>query len=91
MFVMNYADVTKNAESLFNILEKRGEAFIDRADGKRFKITMQEQKKSPFAHIKPVLPSIPLDEVIDIIHESRSSGAASCSLAREYHENSFAT
>lgn len=91
MFVMNYADVTKNAESLFNILEKSGEAFIDRADGKRFKITMQEQKKSPFAHIKPVLPSIPLDEVIDIIHESRSSGAASCSLARECYENSFAT
>ena len=77
MLVMAYADVPKNLDNLFDSVQKDGVAIVDRADGKRFKIIMEEPKKSPFNNIKPVLPSIPLDEIIDIIHESRASGAAS--------------
>lgn len=72
MLVMTYSDARKNFSSLLNHVKTDGAAIVTRADGSAFRITVEEpSKKSPFDGIKPVLGKIPMDEIIDIIHESR--------------------
>ena len=71
MLVMTYSDARANFSALLNRVKAEGAAIVKRADGSAFRITVEEPKgTSPFDGIRPTLAHIPMDEILDIIHES---------------------
>ncbi|MBR7064395.1 MAG: prevent-host-death protein [Treponema sp.] len=74
MLVMTYSDARKNFSSLLNRVKTEGEAIVKRADGSRFRITVEkDEAKSPFDGIKPVLGKLNLsrEEIVSIVREGR--------------------
>lgn len=74
MLIMTYSDARKNFSSLLNRVKVEGAALIKRADGSKFRITVEEPgQNSPFEGIKPVLKGLNLscEEIVDIIREGR--------------------
>ena len=75
MLVMTYSDARANFSDLLNRVKREGAAIVKRADGSAFRITVEEpEPKSPFEGIRPVLGKMPMDEILDILHESRERG-----------------
>lgn len=77
MLVMTYSEARKNFSNLLNRVKIDGAAIVRRADGSKFRITVEEsEKKSPFDGIKPVLGKVNLsrEEIVDIVRESRERG-----------------
>ena len=71
---MTYSEARKNFSNLLNRVKIDGAAIVRRADGSKFRITVEEaEKKSPFDGIKPVLGKVNLsrEEIVDIVRESR--------------------
>ncbi len=74
MLVITYTDARRNFSNLLNRVKVDGAAIIKRADGSRFRITVEDQvQKSPFDGIKPVLGKLNLsrEEIVDIVREGR--------------------
>ncbi len=74
MLVMTYSDARRNFSSLLNKVKVDGAAIVKRADGSRFKITVDEdEKKSPFDGITPVLKGLNMstDEIVSLVREGR--------------------
>lgn len=72
MLVMTYSEARANLSSFLNQVLKDGSAIIKRADGNSFKVTVDnEEKKSPFENVTPVLGNLSKEEILDSIHEGR--------------------
>ena len=74
MLVMTYTDARRNFSNLLNRVKIDGVAIIKRADGSRFRITVEDQvQKSLSDEIKPVLGKLNLsrEEIVDIVREGR--------------------
>ena len=71
MLVMTYTDARANFATLLNKVKAEGAAIIKRADGSRFRVTVEEPgDASPFDGIRS-FANLPKNEILDIVHESR--------------------
>ncbi|MBR4373096.1 MAG: prevent-host-death protein [Treponema sp.] len=71
MLVMTYSDARRNFSSLLNKVKVDGAAIVKRADGSRFKITVDEdEKKSPFDGIRS-FANLSNDEIVSLVREGR--------------------
>ncbi len=71
MLVMNATEARANFATLLKRVETDGVAIVKRANGRVFKITVEEPKeKSPFDGIRS-FANLSRDEVLDIVHASR--------------------
>lgn len=74
MLVMTYSDARKNFSNLLNRVKVDGAAIVRRADGSRFRITVEEpEQKSPFDGIKS-FANLSREEIVDIVREGRERG-----------------
>lgn len=70
MLVMNTTEARANFSTLLKTVEKDGAALVKRANGRTFRITVEEpEEKSPFDGIRS-FGTLSRDEVLDIIHSS---------------------
>ena len=71
MLVMTYSDARKNFSNLLNKVKSEGEAIIKRADGSRFRITVEkDEMKSPFDGIK-CFGNLSSEEIVSLVREGR--------------------
>lgn len=70
MLVMNATEARANFATLLKRVETDGAAIVKRANGRCFRITLEEPKEtSPFDGIRS-FANLSRDEVLDIIHAS---------------------
>lgn len=68
--MMNTTEARANFATLLKHVEEDGAAIVRKANGRAFRITVEESgETSPFDGIRS-FANIPLDEILDILHDS---------------------
>ncbi len=72
MLVMTYSDARANFSELLNRVKADGAAIVRRADGSSFRIIVEEDsEQSPFGQVRPMLPDMSRQEILDVLQEVR--------------------
>ena len=70
MLVVTYSEARQNFASILDASKKDGSVVIKRADGSSFRITPENEKKSPFDGIK-TLANIKKEDILSALRETR--------------------
>ena len=70
MLIVTYSEARQNFASILDASKKDGSVVIKRADGSSFRITPENEKKSPFDGIK-TLANIKKEDILSALRETR--------------------